>query len=421
MYEEYVLDNGLRVITEHIPHVRSVSVGLWIGAGSMHEKPQENGLSHFLEHMLFKGTQRRSARAIAEEMDAIGGQINAFTSKECTCYYAKVMDAHLPIAMDVLCDLLLYATLDETELNKERGVILEEIAMVEDTPEDLVHDLLSETILAGNPLAQPILGPADQIRSYTRKALADYRDAHYRPDNTVLAIAGNYAPDTLRALVEKHLGAWKSVSHGAAMESDPCFTPGVARRQKDIEQVHICLGYPGISMGSPDLYALSVFNNLFGGGMSSRLFQRIREESGLAYSVYSYPTVYPGCGIFTLYAGTSLAHLPSVLEQLQQEVARILADGVEEEEFRKAREQLKGGYILSLEGSSSRMSNIGRSKLLLDHVRDEEEVLAKIDAVTKADVERIASEILTKPYGVSLVGRDVDNFSTDLLKTAVKA
>ena len=415
MYETFTLPNGVRVIAEPIDHFRSVSIGLWIGAGSMAEKPEEMGLSHFLEHMLFKGTKRRSAREIAEEMDGIGGQINAFTAKECTCYYAKVMDEHLPVAMDVLCDLLLNAEMDGDELEKERGVILEEIAMVEDTPEDIVHDLLSEAALCGNPLAQPILGTTETVSGYKRKDLLDYRAAHYRPDNTVLAVAGRYDAKMLAELAEKHLGGWQAGAPGGAPKGGSCFTPGLRRKVKEIEQVHLCIGFPGIPMGSPEIYPLSIFNNLFGGGMSSRLFQRIREESGMAYTVYSYPTAHPGCGLYTLYAGTSPQHVETVLTMLREEVQRVLENGIQETEFQKAREQLKGGYILGLESASSHMSNIGRSELLLRRVQSEDEVIQRINSVTPEDVLQVAKSLLNGPNAASVVGRDVDKIPESAL------
>lgn len=415
MFDTFTLKNGLRVIAEPIGHFRSVSVGLWVGAGSMGEYPHENGLSHFLEHMLFKGTARRNARDIAEEMDGIGGQINAFTSKECTCYYAKVMDEHLPVAMDVLCDILRNAVLDAGELEKERGVILEEIAMVEDTPEDIVHDMLSEAALHGNPLAQPILGPSERIAAYRRDDLYTYRAANYRPDNIVLAVAGHYDSTKLKALAEEHLGAWAPVKAPKLPERSSCFTPGLRRKTKDIEQIHLCIGFPGIALGEKEVYPLSIFNNLFGGGMSSRLFQRIREESGLAYTVYSYPTAYPGCGLYTLYAGTSLANVNTVLTMLREEVDRVLQDGISQEEFQKAREQLKGGYILGLESASSHMSSIGRSELLLRRVQSEDEVIEKINAVTPEDVLAVAKSILGNPNAASVVGREVNQIPEDLL------
>ncbi len=421
MFNEFTLPNGLRVIGERIPHFRSVSVGLWIGAGSMYEAQADNGLSHFVEHMLFKGTASRDAKQIAQEMDAIGGQMNAFTAKECTCYYAKVMDEHFENAVDLLSDLLMQAKLDPVEFEKERGVILEEISMVEDTPEDLVHDLLSSAHYKGQALAMPILGPAAQIRAVTPDMLRHFHATHYRPDNTVLSVAGNYQLDELEQLANKYLGTWQSDKPTAAPDKPNGYTPDVLRREKDIEQVHICLGYPGVEQGSLDIYPLSILNNLFGGGMSSRLFQKIREELGMAYAVYSYPTQYPGSGMFTLYAGTSPDNAEKVIGLIGGEVARLLKDGIDEKEFHQAREQLKGGYILGLESASSRMSSIGRSKLLLGRALDEEEVLARIAAVTLDDVVRVGRDILTQPCSAAVVGRKVGKIDVQgLLKAGAQ-
>ena len=406
MYEEFTLSNGLRVVAEKIPHFRSVSVGLWIGAGSMYETAEENGLSHFIEHMLFKGTQRRSAKQIAQEMDAIGGQMNAFTAKECTCYYAKVIDEHFEKALDLLSDLVLGATFDEAEFEKERGVILEEIAMVEDTPEDLVYELLAQAIFGDQSLARPILGPAQQIRTVSRDTLVQFRNRHYRPDNTVLAVAGNYDWTQLKELAEKMLGAWGSDQAPSSLPAPAIAQPGRLVREKDIEQVHVCLGYPGVAQGSEDLYPLSVLNNLFGGGMSSRLFQRIREEMGAVYSVYSYPTTYPGCGTLTLYAGTSPEQAQKVIDEIHAQTQLLLRDGITKEEFEQSRDQLKGSYILGLESTSSRMSSIGRSRLLLENLQTPEETIAKIEAVRMEDVMRVANDVFQKPYAASAVGKN---------------
>ena len=406
MYEEFTLSNGLRVVAEKIPHFRSVSVGLWIGAGSMYETAEENGLSHFIEHMLFKGTQRRSAKQIAQEMYAIGGQMNAFTAKECTCYYAKVIDEHFEKALDLLSDLVLGATFDEAEFEKERGVILEEIAMVEDTPEDLVYELLAQAIFGDQSLARPILGPAQQIRTVSRDTLVQFRNRHYRPDNTVLAVAGNYDWAQLKELAEKMLGAWGSDQAPASLPAPAIAQPGRLVREKDIEQVHVCLGYPGVAQGSEDLYPLSVLNNLFVGGMSSRLFQRIREEMGAVYSVYSYPTTYPGCGTLTLYAGTSPEQAQKVIDEIHAQTQLLLRDGITKEEFEQSRDQLKGSYILGLESTSSRMSSIGRSRLLLENLQTPEETIAKIEAVRMEDVMRVANDVFQKPYAASAVGKN---------------
>lgn len=408
MCDEFVLNNGVRVIAEYIPHFPSVSVGLWIGAGSMYETEAENGLSHFVEHMLFKSTQRRTTREIAVEMDAIGGQVNAFTAKECTCYYAKVIAEHLERAMDLLTDLLLGAKLEEEEFEKERGVILEEIAMCEDTPEDLVYDLLAQAYFGDHSLSRPILGTHDQIATVTRQALIDFRRKHYRPDNTVLAVAGQYDLDALKEMAERYLGGWHA--DGAAQE--PVASEGcegrVITRKKDIEQVHMCLAYPGVAQDDDDLYPMSVLNNLFGGGMSSRLFQRIREEMGAAYSVYSYPSTYTHCGTLTIYAGTSPETAQQVADELHAQIRLLMEGGITDEEFEMAREQLKVSYVLGLESSSSRMSSIGRSKLLRGEAIDPDEVVHKIEAVTKEDVERVIRRTFSGQCAASAVGRSVE-------------
>ena len=411
MCEEFVLSNGLRVVAEYIPHFPSVSVGLWIGAGSMYETKEESGLSHFVEHMLFKSTENRTTREIAVEMDALGGQVNAFTSKECTCYYAKVIAEHLERAMSLLSDLLLHAKMDEEEFEKERGVILEEIAMGEDTPEDLVYDLLAEAYFGEHPLARPILGTHDQIASVSRQALIDFRKKHYRPDNTVLAIAGQFDLEQFKAMAEKYLGSWQAQGETKMPEAVHGCSGDVKRKKKDIEQVHVCLSYPGVSQDDDDLYPLTVMNNLFGGGMSSRLFQHIREEMGAAYSVYSYPSTYANCGTLSIYAGTSPELAQEVIDALHSEIKKLMDGGVTDEEFAMAKDQLKVSYMLGLESSSSRMSSIGRSKLMRGYAVDPDDVVKKIEAVTKADVERVIRRVLTQKCAASLVGRNVDTLT----------
>lgn len=411
MCEEFVLSNGLRVVAEYIPHFPSVSVGLWIGAGSMYETEEENGLSHFVEHMLFKGTKNRTTREIAVEMDAIGGQVNAFTAKECTCYYAKVIAEHLERAMSLLSDLLLNAKMDDGEFEKERGVILEEIAMCEDTPEDLVYDLLAQAYFGSHPLARPILGTQEQIASVSREALIAFRKKHYRPDNTVLAIAGQFDLDAFRAMAERYLGSWQAAGDTHEPKAVNGCDGRLLCKRKDIEQVHICLAYPGVAQDDDDLYPLTVLNNLFGGGMSSRLFQHIREEMGAAYSVYSYPSAYANCGTMTIYAGTSPEMAQRVIDALHGEIEKLLSGGVTDEEFAMAKDQLKVSYVLGLESSSSRMSSIGRSKLLRGRAVDPQDVVKKIEGVTKADVERVMHRIFTQPCAGSVVGRDVDKLN----------
>ena len=407
MFDQITLPNGLRVVGEKLGHIHSCTVGVWVKVGSVNELPEENGLSHFIEHMVFKGTKNRTARQIAEEMDMVGGQLNAFTSKECTCFYAKVIDEDLKLAVDILSDLALRPTFDEKELNKERGVVLEEIAMVDDTPEDMVHELLAEAQFDGS-LSMPILGPRQRIAAYSRDDLLGYWRRHYVPRNMVVSIAGNYDWDAFLSLVNQYFDAFPNPNAEETPDHPQTFRSGRLAREKDTEQLHICMGFEGVPSGSDELYDISVFNNVLGGGMSSRLFQRIREEMGAAYSVYSFPSTYTNCGTFTVYAGTS----PETAQQLADELLgqiRLLRDGgVTQEEFDMAKEQLKVSYVLGLESSSARMSAIGRSKLLRGHAVDPQDVIRKIEAVTKEDVERVAHRMFGRPFSASAVGRNID-------------
>ncbi len=409
MFDQYTFPNGLRVVGERLDHVRSCTVGVWVKVGSMNELPEENGLSHFIEHMVFKGTKTRTARDIAEEMDEVGGQLNAFTSKDCTCYYAKVIDEDLRLAVDILSDLALRPRFDDGELQKERGVILEEIAMVEDTPEDLVGEVLSEAQFEGS-LMRPILGTEELIRAYTRDDLMAYWRRHYRPQNTVVAIAGNYDWDALLALVTEFFGDFPDQGKAPEMGGEQTILSGRMAREKDTEQLQISLGYPGVALGSDDVYALSVFNNALGGGMSSRLFQRIREELGMAYSVYTYPVSYPGVGTFTIYAGTSPENGEVVLGEIQAELQKALEGGFTDKEFASAKAQLKGGFLLGLESSSGRMQAIGRSTLLLDRLTPPEETLTKIEAVTMADVLRVGRMALDASPSAAIVGKNAEGY-----------
>lgn len=408
-FDEITLKSGLRIIGERIAHVRSVSVGIWVGAGSQNETPEENGLSHYLEHMLFKGTERRSARQIAEEMDAVGGQMNAFTSKECTCYYCKVVDEHLPLAIDVLCDMLINSTFDTVELNKERGVILEEIAMAEDTPDDLVSEMLMLAKYGDQAIARPILGTVDTVGSFTRDDLVRYHAKMYRPENTVIALAGNYVWEDVLREVEKWLGDWEKGDFVKQTVVTEEIAPTVLRKNKDIEQIHICLGYPGVPSSSDKVYPMSIFNSVFGGAMSSRLFQKIREESGMAYSVYSYPNNYTTCGMTAVYAGTNPEAAPEVIRMIREEAAKLAEEGMTEKEFVQAREQLKSSYILGLESTSARMNAIGRRKLIYGDTRTEDEVLEKINAITLEETNALMKQILTGEFALSLVGKGAEN------------
>ncbi len=410
MFDHWTLENGLHVVGERLPYLRSVSIGVWMRVGSMMETPAENGLSHFLEHMVFKGTEKRSTRDIAEEMDAVGGQMNAFTGKDCTCFYAKVIDEDLPLAMDILSDMTLHASLDETEFNKERGVILEEISMEEDSPEDVVHELLSRIQFGDQAAGMPILGPAEQIAAYTRDDLANYRARHYHPENCVVALAGNYDPEQVLALMQQYFGEWKKSGQRQTVPPMQPIPGQKAAREKDTEQLHICLGYPGTFLGSDELYPMSVMNNLLGGAMSSRLFQKIREEMGMAYSIYTYPSTYVGCGTFAVYAGVSPKNGHAVLDETLKQLDLLCRDGVTEKEFREAKNQLRGSYLLGLESPGSRMQSMGRGQLHLDRCMTPEETVAKIEAVTIESVNAVARRIFANAPCISVVGKQAETY-----------
>lgn len=410
MFDHWTLENGLHVVGERLPYLRSVSIGVWMRVGSMMETPAENGLSHFLEHMVFKGTEKRSTRDIAEEMDAVGGQMNAFTGKDCTCFYAKVIDEDLPLAVDILSDMTLHASLDETEFNKERGVILEEISMEEDSPEDVVHELLSRIQFGDQAAGMPILGPAEQIAAYTRDDLANYRARHYHPENCVVALAGNYDPEQVLVLMQQYFGEWKKSGQRQTVPPMQPIPGQKAAREKDTEQLHICLGYPGTFLGSDELYPMSVMNNLLGGAMSSRLFQKIREEMGMAYSIYTYPSTYVGCGTFAVYAGVSPKNGHAVLDETLKQLDLLCRDGVTEKEFREAKNQLRGSYLLGLESPGSRMQSMGRGQLHLDRCMTPEETVAKIEAVTIESVNAVARRIFSNAPCISVVGKQAETY-----------
>lgn len=408
--EKFTLKNGMTVLVEPIEYLRSVSVGVWVKAGSILETPGENGLSHFMEHMAFKGTQRRTARQIAEEMDAVGGHLNAATSKLCTNYYAKVIDEDLPLAVDILSDIVCHPALDEKETDKERGVVLEEIAMVEDSPEDVVYDLLAEAVFGSQALGQTILGPAEKLRVYSPEDLRAFRRRHYGPQNAVAAVAGHVDVDRVRALMEQYFGPWQGAAGEAFPASVAVDAPRKLARDKDTEQVHLCLSFRSCEMGSPEVYPTAVMNNVLGGGMSSRLFQRIREEMGKAYTVYSSPSSYPGCGEFTIYAATNPQSVKPVLEEIDREIQKLLEGGMTEKEFAMSKAQLKGSFILGLESAYNRMSALGHNQMLLNRVIPPEETISAIENVTMEDAMRAARDILTGPRAYAVVGKNAEKY-----------
>lgn len=402
MIETFTLDNGVRIIMEKIPTVRSVALGVWIGTGSKFENPEWNGISHFIEHMLFKGTTTRSAKQIAESFDEIGGNVNAFTSKEYTCYYARVLDEHASVALDILADMYFNSVFDKQELEKEKKVVIEEIRMYDDTPDDLVHDLVAKACYEGHPLGASILGTEDVLNSLTRDDLNRYIDARYTPEQTVITVAGNF-DDTLRDAIAKHFCGYARTTAELISNVTPTFSGGTVWRKKETEQAHLCLSYPGFQVGHPDIYSLILMNNVLGGSMSSRLFQEVREERGLAYSVFSYHSSFQNTGTFTLYAGTATKQLEEVYTVMLNTVAKLRDGGITEDELRKGKEQLKGSLMLSLESTNSRMSRLGKNELLLRRHLTLDQIIEQVEAVTTDSVKRVASAIFTGPMATALV------------------
>jgi len=400
----------LRIITEAMPTVRSVTVGVWVGVGSRDESPSLAGASHYLEHLLFKGTRRRGALDISSAIDAVGGEMNAFTSKEYTCFYARVLDDDLPLAVDVVCDLVTSSLIRRGDVDSERGVILEEIAMHEDDPTDLVHDQFAQTLFGDSPLGRPILGSVDSITSIGRAAIAGYYHRRYRPQDMVVAVAGNIDHATVVRLVRKAFAAAELVG-GDAVSSPPrgsgrrtTSSGGIRVVPRTTEQANLVLGVPGVSRNDERRFALGVLNAALGGGMSSRLFQEVREKRGLAYSVYSYHAQYADTGLFGVYAGCVPRKVDDVLAICRAELAKIAATGITEAELERGKGQLRGSLVLGLEDTGSRMSRIGKAELVYGELLSVDEVINRIDGVTLEDISAMAGELLAAPPTLAVVG-----------------
>ncbi|MBQ2661624.1 MAG: insulinase family protein [Clostridia bacterium] len=407
MVKKAVLKNGIKVAMQKLSEFRSVSIGVWIKAGSVYEQEREYGISHFIEHMLFKGTTNRTAQDIASEMDSVGGHLNAFTAKECTCYYAKVTDAQLKLAVSILADMVKNSVFDETEMEKEKGVVCDEILMVEDSPEELVHDLLCAEVYKGTALESQILGSEKNVRSFTRSDILNYMARRYMPDDMLIACAGNFDEQELLDLLEEAFSGYGTGS-GAEYEN-VCYAGGgrFSHIKKDIEQAHVCLGFPGFSFDDDDQLAMLILNNVLGGSMSSRLFQTIREEKGLAYSVYSYPSSYKTTGYFALYAGTGEKQAYEVASLMLTEVDKLLKNGITQKELLRAKEQFKGSYVLGQESTSARSNSIGKSELLRGYTYTESQIMEMVDKIDMATMERIIPKIFDRSrLNGALVSRD---------------
>src|SRR5580692_10875483 len=424
-----VLPGGLRVITESLPSVRSVAFGIWAGIGSRDEDTDHAGATHYLEHLLFKGTRKRTALEISAEMDAVGGEMNAFTAKEYTCYYARVLDADLPLAIDVLSDMVTSSLITPKDVDAERNVVLEEIAMNEDDPSDSVHEAFTTHLFGDTPLGRPILGTVDSINAITREQIFDHYRARYTPPHLVVAAAGNLDHDSVVAAVQAAFTPVLSDFGGAAPAPPrlrdagglwdgygPAAGSGVKLISRPIEQANLIVGCEGLSRTDERRFALGVLNAALGGGMSSRLFQEVREKRGLAYSVYSFASQHADTGLWGIYVGCLPSKADEVLSICSAEVAKVIESGLTDAELERGKGQVRGGIVLGLEDPSSRMTRLGKSELVYPGLEPVDDVLTAIDAVTHDDIRAVASEILTKPKVLAVVGpfEDESAFSAAL-------
>jgi len=404
-----VLPNGLRVVTEAMPTVRSVTVGIWVGVGSRDEAPSLAGASHYLEHLLFKGTRRRDALEISSAIDAVGGEMNAFTSKEYTCFYARVLDTDLPLAVDVVCDLVTSSVIKSADVESERGVILEEIAMHEDDPTDMVHDQFAQVLFGDGPLGRPVLGSVESIETIGRAAVNGYYRRRYRAQDMVVAVAGNVDHATVVRLVR---AAFATAGFGAeAVPSAPRLgdhrlpgVGGVRVVRRTTEQANVVLGTPGVSRRDDRRFALGVLNAALGGGMSSRLFQEVREKRGLAYSVYSYHAQYADAGLFGVYAGCVPRKVDDVLAICRDELEKVASHGITVDELERGKGQLRGSLVLGLEDTGSRMSRIGKAELVYGELLSVDQIIGRIDGVTLDQVSEIAADVLQARPTLAVVG-----------------
>jgi len=392
-YQKSALPNGIRIVTERMPHVRSVAVGVWVETGSRHEPEERGGVSHLIEHLVFKGTATRTAEEIARTMDSVGGQMDAFTTKEHTCFYVQVLDEHLPMAVELLTDILLRPSFDADELEREKSVVLQEIKMVEDTPDDLIHDLFAAQVWAGHPLGRPILGTREQVGGFGRDLIQGHFAEEYVPERIIIAVAGNVTHQQVIDLFGAGFNGFRRPGRGRGELPAPLL-PGVNIVQKTLEQVHLVMGFPGLNYAAPERYALFVLNDVIGGSMSSRLFQEVRERQGLVYSIHSGVQSYLDTGTLYLYAATDAANFSKVLKSTLKEIRDLKKTGVTADELRRAKDHLKGSLMLSLESTSSRMNRLAKHELHLGSFLTMDAMLAAIDGVKHEEVQALVGELL---------------------------
>jgi predicted Zn-dependent peptidase len=400
-----ILPNGLTIITEQMDHIRSASIGIWLQTGSRDEEPEWNGISHFIEHMVFKGTKHRTAEEIARQVDSIGGNMDAFTAKECICFNVKVLDEHIPTALDILGDLVLHPIFDDADIARERGVIMEEIKMDEDNPDYLVHEIFTQNFWKDHPLGKPILGTKETVKRFLREPVFDAYQHRFAPGNIIVSAAGHLNHERFVDLVTKHFEHMKPMSNGFHSSAPKIVSRIVLRNKKALEQVQLCLGVPAHPIAHEKRHAGYILNTLLGGGMSSRLFQNIRERQGLAYSIYSDLNPYRDTGCLAVYAGTSLASAAKVVQSVVTEFRKLKTERVSEDELRRAKDQLKGSLMLSLESSTARMSNLARQEMYFDKFYDLDELIEKIEGVTAEDLTTLASQFFkTESVAVTALG-----------------
>jgi predicted Zn-dependent peptidase len=388
-----VLPNGLTILTEQMDHIRSVSMGIWVKSGSRHEDGSVNGISHFVEHMVFKGTTNRSAEDIARQVDSIGGNMDAFTGKETICFNIKVLDEHLPIAVDVLSDMVLHPVFDVKEIARERGVILEEIKMDEDNPDYLVHEIFTQNFFKDHPLGKPILGTKETVRRFDQPSVLAYYGSKFAPNNLIIAAAGSLNHHEFVELLGKHFGSLLAGSNGWHETPPKTNSRIILRNKKALEQVQICIGVPSYSISHDKRYVSYILNTLLGGGMSSRLFQNVREKQGLVYSIFSELNPFRDTGLLSVYAGTSRESAPKVVRAIVQEFRQLKQNAISAEELQRAKDQLKGSLMLSLESSTARMSNLARQEMYYDRYSGMDEIIERIQTVTVEDLLQSADEL----------------------------
>lgn len=415
MFDTIKLENGVSIVMEQISSVRSVALGIFIRNGSINETSKSNGISHFIEHMLFKGTNKRTSKDIAEEMDNIGGQLNAFTAKEYTCYYARVLDTHIDTTIDVLTDMIFNSKFDSIDIEKESKVILEEINMYKDSPDDIVFTKLQKEIWQNSPLAYNVLGTKENVSRFKRQDFIEYMDNKYVGENIVVAIAGSFDKEKILEIIKQKMSSMPKGKANLDADRHYIYTPSRTKVYKDIEQLHLAIVFDGISIKDKYNYSMSLLNAIIGGGMSSILFQKVREEHGIAYSIYSYNNSYVNNGLFNIYVALNKSQLDKTINIIYKEIANLKNNKITNQQIEKTKEQLKSNYIMGLESTSNRMSSIGRSKVLVNKIKTPDEIIQEVDLIRKEDIDYLIDKVFNMDkMSISLVGK-VDDIKIEKL------